>query len=291
MRTTRSTRSSWWLGGLLACVGAPAAALTTTPDTDAFNLAAALAPAPGVLNAVTGSFVEVGPSAPGTGAVGIFTEGLASLGFGSGVVLSTGDVSEIFTGASPTSGKDFGWTPLSETATLLSQVPGAGVGYFDTVRFSVTIDPGFDASYINFDLAYGSNEVALSTDRLGIFVDGQYFGLLAGQPIDQHHSWVSSAGSGFGFGENLYPEGSPLKAPFVTVSLPVPSRAVAFTLDLVLADVTDGEVDSAVFLGNLSGSTTPAGEVLAPVPLPAAAWFLGSGLALVGVGYGRRRAD
>jgi hypothetical protein len=267
MIKTRKSLSSWWLGGLLAGAAFPSAAVTITLDTDAFNLAAKLAPAPGILTSVTGDFVEVGPSDRGKGAIGTFGDGLASLGFDSGVVLSTGDAAEIYPGAPPTSGVDFGWIPPADTATLLDQVPGAGSGYYDTVRFSLTIDPGFDANFINFDLAYGTNEIALSTDRVGIFVNGDYSGLLAGNPIDQAHPWVGPAGSGFGFGSILYPDGNPLAAPFVTVSLPVPSPGERFTLDFVLADVTDGEVDSALFIGNLTGSESPIG--ILPVPEPA----------------------
>lgn len=266
MKINGKTLSSWWLGGLLVAAASPAAAVSVTLDTDAFNLAAALAAPASGLASVTGDFVEVGLSAPGRGAIGRFSDGFASLGFNSGVVLSTGDAAEIFTGAPPTSGIDFGWIPPTDTVALLNQVPGSGSGYFDTVRLSLTIDPGLDANFINFDLAYGANELALSTDRLGIFVNGDYFGLLVGKPIDQAHPWVGPAGSGFGFGSILYPNGNPIAAPFVTVSLAVPSPAERFTLDFVLADVTDGEFDTAVFLGNLTGSEAPQGILLVPEP-------------------------
>lgn len=290
MKPTRRLLSSGWRGGLLALLSAPAAALTVTLDTDAFNLALAAAPGPGLLSSVTGDFVEVGPSDPGRGAIGTFSDGLATLGFDGGVVLSTGDAAEIYTGAPPTSGVDFGWVPPPETAGLLDRVPGAGSGYFDTVRFSLTIDPGFDASFVNFDLAYGTNELALSTDRLGIFVNGRYFGLLAGDPIDQDHPWVGLAGSGFGFGSVLYPNGDVLAAPFLTVSLPVPYPASTFTLDLVVADVTDGNFDSAVFLGNLNGSETPSGLLLSTVPEPGSLLLLMAGVpAAAAFGLGRRR--
>jgi hypothetical protein len=290
MTKTRKSLSSWWLGGLLAGAAFPSAAVTVTLDTDAFNLAAALAPAPAVLTSVTGDFVEVGFSDPGKGAIGTFTDGLATLGFDSGIVLSTGNAAEIFTGAPPTSGVDFRWVPPADTAGLLDQVPGAGSGYFDTVRFSLTIDPGFDANFVNFDLAYGTNELALSADRLGIFVNGRYFGLLAGDPIDQNHPWVGPAGSGFGFGSVLYPNGDVLAAPFVTLSVPVPYPASTFTLDLVVADVTDGDFDSAVFLGNLNGSETPLGLLLSAVPEPGSLLLLMAGVpAAAAFGLGRRR--
>jgi hypothetical protein len=288
MRSTHRPLSFWWQAGLLAWVATPAAAVTTVPDSDAFNLAGALAPAPGSLSSVTGNFVEVGPSVAGTGAIGTFAGGASSLGFDSGVVLSTGDVAEIVLGVASTASRDFGWAPSPDTSVLLDRVPGSGAGYFDSVRFSLTIDPGFSTSFVNFDLAYGTNEIALSTDRVGIFVNGVYYGLIEGNPIDQVHPWVRPAGSPFGFGSNLYPDGDPLAYPSMKVSLPVPSPAEILTLDFVLADVTDGEIDSALFVGNLQGSEEPQGLRLGQVPEPPVLPLVLGGLAAMGTLLRRR---
>lgn len=261
------------LGGLLAIAAAPVAAFTITLDTDAFNLAAVLAPAPGTGVAVTGKFVEVGTSSTGQGAIGSFTDGLATIGIESGVVLSNGDVAEIFTGAPPTSGVDFGWTPADDTAALLSRVPGKGAGLFDSARLSLTIDPGFDAVFINFDLAFGTNEAGIWNDRIGVFVNGGFLGLLLGAPLNQDHPWTGPAGSGFGFNRILYPLADVLAAPMVTVAVPVPSAGSPFTLDFIVADVGDGTIDSALFLGNLRGSDAPLGPVLVPAVPPLALWL------------------
>lgn len=262
MNRNRTLQSSWWFGVLLASVTTPAAALNTTLDSDAFNLASVLAPAPGSLASVTGVFVEVGASEPVTGAIGTFDDGTTSLGFESGVVLSTGDIAEIYAGAPTTSGVDFGWVPPADTASLLSQVPGFGSGFYDAVRFSLMIDPGFDTNFINFNLAYGTNELALSTDRLGIFVNGLYVGLLDGAPIDQAHPWMAPAGSGFGFESVLYPDADVLAYPSITASIGLPSPGEFLALDFILVDVTDGLFDSALFLGNLSGTVAPLGYLL-----------------------------
>lgn len=278
----RTALHSGWLAVLLSSVTTPAAALTTTVVTDAYRLASVLAPAPGTLASVTGAFVEVGPSAPGTGAIGTFEDDASVLGFGPGVVLGTGDVAAIFAGALPTSGTDFGWVPSADTASLLAQAPGSGSGFLDAVRLSLLIDPGFDTNFLNFNLAYGTNEPGLSTDRLGLFVDGRYVGLLAGAPVDQAHPWMGPVGSGFGFESVLYANADVLGYPFVTVSIGVPSPGALLALDFVLVDVTDGLLDSALFVGDLSGSVAPLGYLLAgtrTVPEPGSLALLLAGLA------------
>lgn len=281
MKTLHSKVGAWWCGALLACFGTPAAAqLTTTATNNAYDLGAALAPLATGLTSVTGVSVDLGDVSAPAGQIGTFTGGFESLGFATGIVLSTGSVAEIFTGALDTSGVDHGRTPTGDTPALLAQVPGGGSGFFDPVRFTVAIDPGFDANFINFDLAFGTNEVGATTDRIGIFVNGLYYGLLAGSPIDQFHPWIEPAGSQFGFGANLYPDGSTVAYPSVKVSLPVLTPAQVVTLDILLADVTDGTVDSALFLGNLTGSEVAKGVVLAPVPIPAALPLLIGALAV-----------
>lgn len=274
------------LAGLLTVAAPPAAAFIIDLNADAFDLALALAPTPGVGVTVTGTFVEIGPSAPDTGAIGRFSDGTATLGIDSGIALGTGNLNDLFTGAPPTPGTDFGWSPAADTAALLAQIPGQGAGFTDTARLSLTIDPGLDAVFVNLDLAFGTNEVGLWTDRVGVFVNGGFQGLLLGAPLDQNHPWMGPAGSGYGMNSVLYPDGNPTAAPFVTVAVPVPGAGVAFALDFLIADVGDGDIDSALFLGNLRGSETPLGPVLVPTPAPLGLLVLG----LTWLGLRRRTA-
>jgi len=266
---------------------APASAITVTLDTDAFNLASALAPAPGTLTSVSGVFVDAPAATATTGAIGTFTDGSPTLHFGSGVVLSTGNAREITTGPFTTSDVDFGSTPPADTAALVAQVPGGGSGFFDTARLSLSINPGLDTQYINFSLAFGTNEAGITTDRVGIFVNGVYFWQMADAPFNQFNPWAAQAGSGFGFATNLYPQGDVLAYPSLTLSFLVEQPGSPLTLDFVVTDVTDGRTDTAILIGNLNGSLTASGTVLQPIPVPAALWLLGSGLA--GLTLSRRR--
>jgi len=119
------------------------------------------------------------------GPIGTFTDttNLFASGAVSGVVLSTGAIGELFTGALGTTGVNHGRSPDAGTASLLAQIPGGGSGFFDPVRFTLAIDPGLTANFINFDLAFGTNELGLTTDRVGIFVNDVYYGLLAFEPL------------------------------------------------------------------------------------------------------------
>jgi hypothetical protein len=264
----------------------PPSGLTVTLDTDAFNLAAALAPTPGLLNSVTGVSVDAPVSTTG-GAVGTFIGAYPTLRFDSGVVLSTGNAAEITTGPFTTSGQDFGSTPLADTAALLAQIPGGGSGFFDAARLSLSIDPGLESQYINFHLAFGTNEAGVTTDRVGVFVNGVYHWLKANEPFDQSHPWAAPAGSGFGFATNLYPGGDVLDYPSLMLSILIEQPGSPLTLDFLVADVTDGATDTAILIGGLNGSLAPTGNLLQPIPVPAAVWLFASGLA--GLTLSRRR--
>lgn len=244
-----------------------AAATVIELNTDAYDLARALARSPALLRSVDGVFTERGGAPADQGAMGVFRDGSDTLGFASGIVLGTGNVARLTPGAAPgVRGSDFGWMPTPETALLLKQVPGAGWGYTDNVRLALEITPELEANYLVFDLAYGTDELGLESDRIGIFVNGRYTGLLGGRPIDQWHPWAGTPASGLGLTNMLLREFDPLDYPYVTVSIAIPSPGERFTLDFIVADVVDGERDTALFLGNLRGSETRVGYQLVPEP-------------------------
>jgi hypothetical protein len=267
--------------GLGLAVGAiPASAATTTPNADAFDLAAAFVPAPVSGGAtVTGVFTETSHSSQ----TGTFADGALTVGFNSGVVLSTGDVSQIG-GASPLS-SGFGGTPGAETSALLAQIPGLGSDYSDPVRFSLEVNPGILNNYVNFAFGYRTSEISPG-DRFGVFVDGQYRGLLLGQPTDQAHPWMAAAVPDIGYTQALYDNGNPLDDPALILSLAVPSPGVSFTLDFVLADLFGDQTDTAAFLGEFSASETPQGHLAVP---EVGAWPMVTALGLGAIALKRRR--
>lgn len=252
-----SYQAAWCIGAIFAAAAPKAAAVTTVVTQDAFDLATAFAPTPGRAS-VVGNFTEFSS----TNQMGTFTDGGGSVGFSSGIILSTGNVSQIAIGASGLS-TGYGGTPSSSTIALLSQVPGPGSPVSDNARLSITIDPGLVSGFINFSFAYMSGEISPS-DKFGIFLDGVYTGLVGGNAVDQGHPWIKASAPSLGFDQALYQDGNPLNPQFFTLSLAVPTSGSAFELDFVIADGFDDGVDTAVFLGDFSATTTPLGTVAVP---------------------------
>jgi hypothetical protein len=253
------------LGGALF----QAAALDITPTTDAFDLGNAFAAPGNGLSAVTGDFTESASPASAERQLGLFQNGASLLGIDSGIVLSTGSVAALGIGA-PTASFDFGSAPSGDTASLLGRIPGQGDAFADPVRLSLTVTPEFASDFLNFSIAFGTSEAGLSTDRLGIFVNDDFYGLVAGQPLDQNHPWMAIPATSIGLDRMVHPDGDPLGFPSVTVSIPIQQPGSPLRLDFVLADTTDGGIDSALFLGNLTGSAVAQGVVI-PEPGTAAA--------------------
>lgn len=265
----KSYQAAWCIGAILAAAAPKAAAVTTVVTNDAFDLAAAFAPTPGDA-IVTGNFVEFS----GASQLGSFIDGGSSIGFGSGIILSTGDVTEIGIGAGPALSTAFGGSPLGlSTTSLLDQIPGFSSPYGDTVRLNFTIDPGLVSNFVNFSFAYLTSEISPS-DKFGIFVDGVYTAFLAGFAIDQGHPWMNASAPDLGLNQTLYENGNTLNPLYFTMSLAVPSAGSAFDLDFLLTDVFGDAIDTAVFLGDFSVSEFAEGSIVV-VPEPSSAVALG----------------
>jgi len=272
----KSYQAAWCIGAIIAAAAPKATAVTTIATNDAFDLAAAFAPVPGDAT-VTGNFVEVS----GASQTGSFTDGDGSIGFSSGIILSTGDVSGIGIGAGPSLSTGFGGTPSVSTSSLLNQIPGLGSFYSDAARISLTINPGLVSGFVNFSFAYLTSEIS-PADKFGIFMNGAYAGNINGITIDQEHPWISTSVPDLGFTQALYLNGNPLNPLFFILSLEVPSPGVNFDVDFVIADVFGDGVDTAVFLGGFSATETALGVVI-PEPSTSAL------VALAGLAWLRRR--
>lgn len=263
-------------------VATPAHAATVTPIDDAGQLVDSLL-GEGVTLVGTPSFT--GP----TGASGTFTDGLAAgLGFDSGVILSTGFAADA---AGPNTAPDTG--------------DGAGGPGSDALS-GVT----FDAATLSFDFtAAGSNLTVnyifaseeftgfaseTTGDVFALFLDGVNVALLPGGEDVSVNTLSADANAGLlvDNGGTLDPNTGELVAGSApnniafdgfTTTLSATASGLTdgvHTLTLVIADASDGFVDSAVFV--------QAGSVQAPdvVPTPGAAV---AGLLMLGGLAARRR--
>lgn len=273
----QSYQAAWCIGAILTAAAPKADAVTTIVTNDASDLAAAFAPVPGDAT-VTGNFVEV---STGADQIGSFTNGGGSIGFGSGIILSTGNVADISVGAGPALSTGYGGTTSVSTSSLLSQIPSLGANFSDAARISLTINPGLVSSFVNFSFAYLTSEISPS-DMFGIFVNGVYAGNINGNTIDQGNPWINASSPDLGFTQALYLDGNPVNPLFFTMSIEVPSPGADFDLDFVIADVFGDEVDTAVLLGEFSATTSAAGVVI-PEPSTTAL------VALAGLAWVRRR--
>lgn len=246
------------LGVLFAAAAPRAAAVTGTSDTDAFNLAEAFAPGD---STVVGNFVEFSNREQ----IGTFTDGDLTVGFSSGVVLSTGDLTKIGLSAISPLNTDYSGTAALDTQALLGQIPGIAPSMHDPVRLSLTVTPDIAANFVNFRVGYLTSEISPS-DKFGFFINGVYSGLIIGSPIDQGHPWISTSVPAIGFDQAMYGGGNPLNPQSFIVSLAVTEPGSPFALDFVLADGFDGNTDTAVFLGEFSASETALGVVAIPEP-------------------------
>lgn len=258
---------------IFAAAASTAAAVTVTQNDDAFDLAAALASP-----AVVGNFVE----RTDANQLGTFTSGNATIGFDSGIVLSTGNATLIDPLGSfpPYLSTDFAGSPTVSTAALVALIPGIGTSSatFDAVRFSLTVTPGLTDDFANFRFGYLTSEIS-PADVFGIFVDGVFTGYVQGDPIDQSHPWIQTSLSDVGFSLALFQDGLGSNPESFLLSLAVPNPGAAFDIDFVLVDAFDGLNDSAVFLGEFSLSSTQLG--VAAVPEPGTIVLFGLGLAAV----------
>ncbi len=274
-----------WCGLILTAAASSAAAFVVTPTNDAFDLAAALAPAPTGLASVTGQSVDFGgPVAAAQ--FGTFTDGQDLLGISSGIILSTGNANGLGFGATEQN-TSFGRVASTDFTNFAAGTFTPGVSLNDAGRFTVTIDPGLESNFVNFRLGFGTNEVGAQGDYVGLFVNGAYRGFISGSSLDQHHPWGDIPSTAFGLNRVVFPNGLATALPSFLVSIEVPSPGTEFMIDFLIADSGDDTIDSALFLGELTGSVTPLGTVASAIPEPSTFAML-AGLAGLVVAAGRR---
>ncbi|MCL4720490.1 MAG: choice-of-anchor L domain-containing protein [Gammaproteobacteria bacterium] len=247
---------------------------------------------------------------PGAPALTVLSSGTYSnpsgtYGIGPGVVLSTGGVGplDVFDepllpgyGDGPNLEPDTTWAygagvfpppvydpedpPLGRPASqaqeaLLDPITGGGVedyDHYDVTELIISFDmlPGF--STVSFNVVFGSEEYpeyvgSPFVDGFGMFLNGQNIAFVGGQPVNINHPGVMALG-GTELDGILAPGGLAL----LTFSGSV--NPTGNQLRFIVADTSDGALDTTVYFSALTG-----------VPLPPAAWLL---LTAVGALAGRR---
>lgn len=270
----------------LLSAGALFAGPVVTPVNDATTLANVLLGS-GVTLSGTPNLTQAGPQS------GTFTNGPSLLGFGSGIVLSSGNaVSAAGNYAGPNQPSTSEGGPGS--AALSALIGGvttndASVLTFDFIPTSSTVY----FSYVFASAEYPNFVNSEFNDVFGFFVNGKNYALIPGTNTPVSINNVNP-GANSNYFNKYNTTGDPL--PYggetvpLTFSAPV-NPGVANTISLGIADTSDSVLDSAVFIEGGTFSVVPPSEVPpSATPEPASIALMGVGLlGAAGVRVARRR--
>ena len=277
----------------VATISGQASAITVTQDTVAANLVSALlAGTPGLT--VTGSSLSSQTSG-GAASSGTYTNGSGTYGIGSGIILSSGNVSAYGDGANTATGTttNFGVSATASQEALLDPITGGSLNHNDVTHLDLTFDVGAGISRVFFNVVFGSEEYAewvgsQYIDAFGIYLNGVNIATFAGNPVNIDHPNMAFIGGTEldGILDPTAGSGDPIML-FEGV---VGAGSTGNTLTFIIADSGDDSLDSTVYIegfgtANPGGGTTGGGQTQIPEP-GALALF---GLGLAGLGIVRRR--
>lgn len=282
----------------IAVASGQASAITVTPDTSAASLVSTLfTGSPGLT--ITGSSLS-GHVDGAAASSGTYTNGAGTYGIGSGVILSSGNVSDYGTGANTETGKttNFGGLNASPATAaqelLLDPITGGSFDHFDVTQLDLTFDAGAGVDRVFFNVVFGSDEydefVGTSfIDAFGIYLNGVNIATFAGDPVNNDHPNMEFLG-GTELDGLLDPTGLSGDPIMLFEGLVTPG-STGNTLTFIIADSGDSALDSTVYIEGFGttdpGGGTPGGGDGEPIPEPASMTVFGLGL--LGLAWARRR--
>jgi hypothetical protein len=268
------------------------------PNTDATQLVGNII-GPGVTIYGTPTLTGV------TNQQGSFTSGSATVGFDSGVVLSTGNINQIPGSNASQATETRGVGVVNDNISTDLNRPGdsqlntlAGHTTFDAniLTFQFTFDGDSPSNSLYFNFVFGSEEYidyigSSYNDVFGFFLDGVNIGLVNGSPITINT--INNVQNSAYYINNINnTNGIPnanLDIKFDGLTKVLTASAAGLddsihTISLKIADTSDHILDAGVFIQKGTFSTTPT-----PVPEPALLLLLGLGLGAVGLTSLRKR--
>ena len=190
---------------------------------------------------VTGSSLS-GQTSGGAVSSGTYTNGSGTYGVGSGVILSSGNVSDYGDGANTAPGftTNFGPGATGAQETLLDPITGGGFYHFDVTQLDLTFDVGAGVTGVFFNVVFRSDEFAEFVgspfiDAFGIYLNGVNIATFAGDPIKLFQGNVIGGSTGN-------------------------------TLTFIIADSGDTQLDSTVYIEGLARPTRAAARPAAETP-------------------------
>lgn len=174
----------------------------------------------------------------------------------SGIILSTGKVSDYESGPNTTGSKTTAWgnaaTPSQEA--LLSEVTGIGHRHYDVTQLDITFDADSSVTDIFFQAVFGSEEFSgyvgtAFNDGFGIFLNGKNIaGVIPDGETTTSTISISHPDMNAVSGTQLNGVIDPTTGPLLRFSAPVIGGSTNNTLSIIIGDRADQLYDSSVYL-------------------------------------------
>ena len=264
---------------LSSLVGSAAQAISVT-QTNALNaLSSAITAGNGGIT-ITNISISGQPTQFGT-----FTNASGTYGIGSGIVISTGNVSDYSDSPNTLVDKttDFGTTATAAQQAILFPITGFNE-LFDVAEITIDFDlnQGFDTIF--FNTVFGSEEFpefvnTTFIDGFGLIINGENIAKVGGIGVNINNPNFKAIS-----GTELDGVLAPNNDPVVTFSKVLGDGKKGNTLTFIIADASDRILDSTAYFSALGGAVPPSSK---PVPVPPAI----AGIVFAGGWLVKRSAD